>query len=107
GRRRVFLAGVVAFAVASVICGAAPNEGMLIVGRVLQGAAGGLLAPASLGLLRATYGRDSGWAIGLWSSGTTLATLAGPPIGGALIGWACRRLGLFLKLPNRAHAELL
>jgi MFS family permease len=41
GRRPVFLVGVVGFAVASVICGAAPNEGMLIVGRVLQGAAGG------------------------------------------------------------------
>ena len=87
GRRPVFLAGVVGFAVASVICGAAPNEGMLIAGRLLQGAAGGLLTPTSLGLLRATYGRESGWAIGLWSSGTTLATLAGPPIGGALIDW--------------------
>jgi MFS family permease len=82
GRRPVFLAGVVGFAAASVVCGAAPNEGVLIAGRVLQGAAGGLLTPTSLGLLRATYGRDSGWAIGLWSSGTTLATPPGRPSAG-------------------------
>ncbi len=50
GRRLVFLVGVIGFAVASAICGAAPSEGVLIVGRVLQGAAGGLLTPTSLGL---------------------------------------------------------
>jgi EmrB/QacA subfamily drug resistance transporter len=104
GRRLVFLAGVIGFAVASVICGAAPNEGVLIAGRVLQGAAGGLLTPTSLGLLRATYGEDSGWAIGLWSSGTTVATLAGPPVGGALIDWVSWRWIFFLNLPIAAIA---
>jgi EmrB/QacA subfamily drug resistance transporter len=104
GRRPVFLAGVIGFAAASVICGAAPNEGVLIAGRVLQGAAGGLLTPTSLGLLRATYGRDSGWAIGLWSSGTTVATLAGPPVGGALIEWVSWRWIFFLNLPIAAVA---
>jgi EmrB/QacA subfamily drug resistance transporter len=104
GRRRIFLIGVVGFAAASVVCGAAPNEGVLIAGRVLQGAAGGLLTPTSLGLLRATYGSESGWAIGLWSSGTTLATLAGPPIGGALIDWVSWRWIFFLNLPIAAAA---
>jgi len=106
GRRRIFLIGVVGFAAASAICGAAPDEAVLIVGRVLQGAAGGLLTPTSLGLLRATYGKDSGWAIGLWSSGTTLATLGGPPLGGALIDWASWRWIFFLNLPIAAVAAV-
>ena len=53
GRRRVFVAGTVGFAVASALCGAAPDQAVLIGGRLLQGVAGGLLTPASLGLLRA------------------------------------------------------
>jgi EmrB/QacA subfamily drug resistance transporter len=104
GRRRIFLIGTIGFALASVLCGAAPDEAVLIVGRVLQGVAGGLLTPTSLGLLRATYGRDSGWAIGLWSSWTTLATLAGPPLGGALVQWASWRWIFFLNLPLAAAA---
>src|SRR5919201_3903264 len=63
GRQRIFVIGTIGFAVASAICGAAPNLTVLIVGRVLQGIAGGLLTPTSLGLLRATWGRESGAAI--------------------------------------------
>ena len=74
---------------------------------MLQGAAGGLLTPTSLGLLRATYGRDSGWAIGLWSSGTTLATLAGPPVGGALIDWVFVALDLLPQPADRGDRRRL
>src|SRR5436305_2262000 len=83
GRRTVFVAGTVGFALASALCGAAPDQAVLLAGRILQGIAGGLLTPPSLGLLRATYGRDSGRAIGHWSAWTGIATVAGPPTGRA------------------------
>jgi EmrB/QacA subfamily drug resistance transporter len=107
GRRRVFVAGTIGFALASAICGAAPGEGVLLAGRILQGIAGGLLTPTSLGLLRATYGRDAGSAIGHWSAWTGIATVAGPPAGGALIEWVSWRWIFFINLPLAAAAVLL
>src|SRR5277367_4953480 len=53
GRKRIFFIGVVWFDVASVCCGLAPNAGVLIGARVLQGVGGALLAPASLAILQA------------------------------------------------------
>ena len=55
GRKRIFSIGVVWFAVASMCCGIAPNAGVLIVARVLQGVGGALLAPASLAILQASF----------------------------------------------------
>jgi EmrB/QacA subfamily drug resistance transporter len=107
GRRRVFVAGTIGFALASAVCGAAPGQEVLIVGRILQGVAGGLLTPTSLGLLRATYGRDSGRAIGHWSAWTGIATVAGPPAGGALVEWVSWRWIFFLNLPLAAAAVAL
>lgn len=107
GRRRVFVAGTIGFALASALAGTAPGQTVLIVARVLQGVAGGLLTPTSLGLLRATYGRDSGWAIGHWSAWTGIATIAGPPAGGALVEWASWRWIFLLNLPLAAAAALL
>ncbi len=102
GRRRIFLIGVIGFALASVVCGLAPNEAVLVVGRILQGVAGGLLTPTSLGLLRSTYGNESGAAIGHWSAWTTLVSVAGPAAGGALVEWASWRWIFFINLPLAA-----
>ncbi|MGH8918372.1 MAG: MFS transporter, partial [Actinomycetes bacterium] len=55
GRRRVFSAGVVWFALASAICGLAPDAGVLIGARILQGVGGALLTPASLAILQASF----------------------------------------------------
>jgi MFS family permease len=69
GRRRMFSVGVVWFAVASMCCGIAPNAGVLIVARVLQGVGGALLAPASLAILQASFRqKDRSRAIGAWSA---------------------------------------
>jgi EmrB/QacA subfamily drug resistance transporter len=99
GRRRVFAAATVGFAVASALAGAAPTPEILIAARTLQGIAGAVLTPTSLGLLRATFGRESGRAIGLWSSWTAVATIAGPPAGGALVEWVSWRFVFFVNLP--------
>ncbi|NUS95722.1 MAG: MFS transporter, partial [Nocardia sp.] len=68
GRRKVFVAGAVGFAVASLLCGAAVNIEMLVAARLLQGVAGAMLTPGSLALIAASIDhRDQGAAIGLWS----------------------------------------
>ena len=79
GRRSVFVAGVVGFALASALCAVAPGEGVLVVARFLQGIGGAVLTTNSLALLRGVYRAESGRAIGLWTSLTSLATIAGPP----------------------------
>ena len=107
GRRKVFIWGAVGFAAASVLAGFAPNETVLIVARALQGVAGAFLTTNSLALLRATFGKDSGRAIGLWTSLTGVATIAGPPVGGALVEWVSWRWIFFINLPLAAGAVLL
>jgi EmrB/QacA subfamily drug resistance transporter len=107
GRREVFVAGIVAFAAASVLCGIAPNLGVLIAARFLQGVGGAVLTTNSLALLREVYGDESGKAIGLWTSFTSLATIAGPPAGGALVEWVSWRWIFFLNLPIAAVTVLL
>ncbi len=99
GRRRMFVWGIAGFAAASALAGVAPNEGLLILARALQGVAGAFLTTNSLALLRATYGRDAGRAIGLWTALTGAAIIAGPPIGGALVEWASWRWIFFINLP--------
>ncbi|MCC3776746.1 MFS transporter, partial [Streptomyces sp. UNOB3_S3] len=68
GRRRVFVIGVVWFALASLLCGIAPSAGVLIAARALQGVGGALLTPGSLALLQAVFRpEDRAAAVGAWS----------------------------------------
>jgi len=99
GRLTAFTAGVVGFAAASAIAGAAPNGGALIAARTLQGIAGAFLTTNSLALLRSVYGDQAGRAIGLWTAFTSVATIGGPPAGGALVEWVSWRWIFFLNLP--------
>jgi EmrB/QacA subfamily drug resistance transporter len=102
GRRNTFIAGVAGFALTSILAGAAPNEAVLIVARALQGVAGAFLTTNSLALIRAVYGEKSGRAIGLWTAFTSVATLAGPPAGGALVEWVSWRWIFFINIPLAA-----
>jgi EmrB/QacA subfamily drug resistance transporter len=99
GRRRVFLVGVIWFALASAACGLAPNIAMLVAGRALQGVGGALLTPGSLALISASFrGSDRAAAIGAWSGLGGLAGAAGPFLGGFLVEWSWRAVFL-INLP--------
>jgi len=99
GRRESFVGGVIAFAAASALCAVAPNEGVLIAARALQGIGGAVLTTNSLALLREVYGSESGRAIGLWTSLTSIATIGGPPAGGALVEWVSWRWIFIVNVP--------
>lgn len=99
GRWVLFVWGVGGFAAASALAGVAPNTMMLVVARVLQGVAGALLTTNSLALLRATYGKDSGRAVGQWTAWSGIGTMLGPPLGGILVEYASWRWIFFINLP--------
>ncbi len=107
GRRRVFSLGLVWFALASAGCALAPTAEVLVAARALQGVGGALLTPMSLALLQTVLRReDRARAIGVWSGATTLATIAAPVVGGALVAldW---RLVFAINLPVAAAAVWL
>ncbi len=103
GRRRIFAVGTVWFAVASLLCGLAPDAGVLIAARALQGVGGALLTPGSLAILQASFAeQDRPAAIGAWSGLGGVATAIGPFLGGWLIGAVSWRLVFFINLPVAA-----
>jgi len=91
GRRRVYVIGVVWFALASVVCAAAPTIELLIAARGLQGVGAALMTPASLAIISASFApEDRGPAIGAWSGLAGVTTAIGPLVGGWLVdtvGW--------------------
>jgi EmrB/QacA subfamily drug resistance transporter len=100
GRRRVFVIGVVWFALSSLVCAVAPDAGLLIGGRALQGVGGALLTPGSLAILQASFAQDDrARAIGAWSGLGGVATAIGPFAGGFLISAVSWRLIFLINLP--------
>ncbi|HMK34612.1 MAG TPA: MFS transporter [Desulfomonilaceae bacterium] len=108
GRRRVFLAGVLLFTVASVWCGLAPNITQLILARGAQGVAAALLVPESLALISANFSKDRrGQAIGTWSGFTAIAAGIGPVLGGFLVEHFSWPWIFFINVPLAAVALLI
>ncbi len=100
GRRRLFAIGLVGFGVTSFVCGLAPNLELLIVCRLLQGAAGAILVPGSLALLTNGFkGEQQGWAFGVWAGATGLAGILGPFVGGVLVQQVTWRAIFFINIP--------
>jgi EmrB/QacA subfamily drug resistance transporter len=107
GRRRVFVAGLVAFGLGSLLCGLAPGVAELIVARVIQAAGAGLMVPASLSLLLASVpAAVRGQAIGTWSAFAALGAALGPVIGGSLVQVSWRWV-FWINLPVGLAAVLL
>ncbi|MFE3455607.1 MFS transporter [Nonomuraea sp. NPDC059194] len=87
GRKRVLLAGVTAFGLASLATAYAPNPELLIVARAVLGVAGATIMPSTLSIIRNIFTdpRERTTAIGLWSAVTTAGAAAGPLLGGLLL----------------------
>lgn len=86
GRRRIFVIGIVWFALASLLCGLATGVNTLIAARALQGIGGALLTPGSLAMIQGSFAaQDRARAIGAWSGFSGIATAIGPFVGGWLV----------------------
>jgi EmrB/QacA subfamily drug resistance transporter len=100
GRRRVFVIGVIWFAIASLLCGLAPSVGLLVAARGLQGIGGALLTPGSLAILQASFRpEDRSRAIGMWSGFGATAAVIGPLVGGWLLDILSWRWVFLVNLP--------
>lgn len=91
GRRLVFVAGLVVFVIASVLCGLAGSPLVLNLARGLQGLGGAAMFACSLALIAAVFtGRERGTAFGVFGAVTGASVAIGPLVGGALVegvGW--------------------
>jgi len=105
GRRRLFVFGILWFAVASLICAIAPNTPSLIVARALQGVGAALLTPGSLAIIETTFHpEDRSAAIGAWSGLGGVMIAIGPVVGGYLTTAMSWRWIFFINLPFAALA---
>ncbi|MFF3750396.1 MFS transporter [Streptomyces sp. NPDC002018] len=103
GRRKIFVLGVVWFALGSLLCGIAPNALVLIVARALQGIGGALLVPGSLAIIQASFHPDDrARAVGLWSGFGGVGAAIGPFVGGWLVDGPGWRWVFLLNVPLAA-----
>jgi EmrB/QacA subfamily drug resistance transporter len=108
GRKRLLIAGIALFALASLGCAAAPNVTLLLVSRLAQGAGAAILMPNSLAILGATFeGQAKGRAIGTWAAMGAALGAVGPMLGGWLIDTVGWRAIFLINLPIAVGAILL
>jgi EmrB/QacA subfamily drug resistance transporter len=100
GRRVVFISGMVAFALGSMLSGLADDESVLVVGRVIQGLGGSALLALSLALTTHAFPAERvPRALGIWAAVSAIALALGPLVGGVLIEAASWRWIFFINIP--------
>ncbi len=100
GRKKIFMIGIAIFIISSVACGLSPTVDWLIGARAVQGIGGALMIPGSLSIISATFHKkEKGKAIGTWSAVTTLVTVGGPILGGALGDAGLWRAIFYINIP--------
>jgi EmrB/QacA subfamily drug resistance transporter len=100
GQRKLFVAGVVVFTLASLACGLAPNPTLLIAFRAVQGVGAALLMPQTMAIIIGTFPAERrGTALGIWGAVAGLATVAGPTLGGVLVTYASWRWIFIVNVP--------
>jgi EmrB/QacA subfamily drug resistance transporter len=108
GRRRVLLWGTVLFAVASLMCALAPNLGLLLAARFLQGVGSAMLMPNSLAILGQTFTDEGkGRAVGIWAAASAIGGALGPVLGGWFIDLGSWRAIFLINPPIAAIAIVL
>jgi NTE family protein len=100
GRKRVYVASLVAFTVTSVLCAAAPSAEVLIGGRVLQGMSAAALVPTGFALVMAAFPVERRLeAVSISAAVGALAGGIGPSLGGMLVSWGDWRLIFLVNVP--------
>jgi EmrB/QacA subfamily drug resistance transporter len=107
GRRKLYLIGLVLFALASLASGLAPDAGFLIASRGVQGIGGAIMFATTIALINTSYeGRDRGTAFGVWGAVVGASGALGPILGGALTELSWRWI-FFINLPVTVLAVVL
>src|ERR1700728_1948876 len=100
GRRRLLIAGVILFGIASLACSVAPTLPLLLLARFVRGASAAMLMPNSLAILGQSFrGEAKGRAIGIWAATGAAAAAVGPVLGGWLIDAGSWRLAFLINVP--------
>ncbi|MEV7468607.1 MFS transporter [Streptomyces kronopolitis] len=109
GRRRVFLVGLVVFAVGSLLCSLAPGLGWLVVFRMVQAVGGSMLNPVAMSIITNTFTepRERARAIGVWGGVVGISMAAGPVVGGLLVQTVGWRSIFWINVPIGALAIFL
>jgi len=100
GRKKIYLIGVVGFALTSLLCAISPSANFLIVARILQGITGALMVPGALAIINTMFETSArGKAIGRWTAWSSAAIVLAPVVGGSILALASWRWIFLINVP--------